>query len=210
MVSGSPLPAASHSTRFPRIFRLLAGATTSGLLACAPAAATAGKVPVPSTGDPTRTYSLGQVYLLKMSEPPVADTSVRVRRGVPRAILLRHAAPDDLTFAELLLPAAAFDSSTTDSVDVSIHVHQGEYGLDLTTSAPLKSATLTFKYAVHFAAPEDARKAFGSAVAFERKLAIGKLGPGATIVFQRSQRPAADNLSTTIVSAGSYVVGAPK
>jgi hypothetical protein len=47
-------------------------------------------------------------------------------------------------------------------------------------------------------------------VALERVLAIGKLGPNETIVFQRSSRPAADNLSITLTSAGSYVVGAPK
>jgi len=29
-------------------------------------------------------------------------------------------------------------------------------------------------------------------------------------VFQRSTRPATDNLAATITSAGSYVVGAPK
>ena len=47
---------------------------------------------------------------------------------------------------------------------------------------------------MHFQAPGDARVAFGSDVGFERVLAIGKLGPGETIVFQRSLRPAADNL----------------
>ena len=78
------------------------------------------------------------------------------------------------------------------------------------SSAPLRTATLTFKYAVHFAAPAEARKAFGSDVAFERVLAIGKLGQGETIVFQRSTRPATDNLATALTAAGSYVVGAPK
>ena len=192
------------------ISRLLTAATTGVLISCASAPVTPGKPPAPSTGDPTRTYSLSQVYLLQVSDPPVPDTTVRVRRGVPRIILLRHAAPDDLTFAELEIPAAAFDSTVADSVDVAIHVRPGVYGLDLTTSAPLKSATLTFKYAVHFQAPPGARTALGSDVAFERLLAIGKLGPGETIVFERSRRPAADNLSVTVASAGSYVVGAPK
>jgi hypothetical protein len=192
------------------ISQLLAAATTTGLLACASAPVTAGKTPAPSTGDPNRTYSLSQVYLLQMSEPPVADTTVRVRRGVPRVILLRHAPPDNLTFAEVAIPAAGFDSTAADSIDVAIHVRPGVYGLDLTTSAPLKSATLTFKYAVHFQTPADARRVHGTDVAFERLLAIGRVGPGETIVFQRSERPAADNLSTTLASAGSYVVGAPK
>ena len=201
----------SHLSRLTSaISRLVAAATTAVLLSCASAAVTPGKPPGPSTGDPTRTYTLSQVYLLQVSDPPVPDTTVRLRRGVPRVILLRHPAPDGLTFAELAIPATAFDSTGADSVDVAIHVRPGVYGLDLTTSAPLKAATLTFKYAVHFQSPADARTALGSDVAFERLLAIGKLGGGETIVFQRSQRPAADNLSTTLASAGSYVVGAPK
>ena len=198
------------SPRTSRISRLAAAATTAVLFSCASAAVTPGKPPAPFTGDPTRTYTLSQVYLLQVSDPPVPDTTVRVRRGVPRVILLRHPAPDDLTFAELAIPTTAFDSTSADSVDVAIHVRPGVYGVDLTTSAPLKAATLTFKYAVHFQAPADARTATGSDVAFERLLAIGKLGAGETIVFQRSQRPAADNLSAALASAGSYVVGAPK
>jgi hypothetical protein len=129
---------------------------------------------------------------------------------VKRVIVVRHPAPDDLTFAELAIPATGFDSTATGSIDVAIHVRPGLYGIDLTTSAPLRAATLTFKYPVHFQAPGDARAAFGSNVAFEHALAIGKLGPGETIVFQRSYRPAADNLSTALTAAGSYVVGAPK
>ncbi|HTC23835.1 MAG TPA: hypothetical protein VK688_05700 [Gemmatimonadales bacterium] len=193
-----------------RIFRAAAAATTAGLLACASAPLNGPKAPTPTTGDPKRTYALPQVYLLQMSDPPVPDTTVRVRRGVPRVIVLRHAAPDDLTFAELDLPAAAFDTTRGDSVDITIHPRPGLYGVDLTTSATLKSATLTFKYAVHFKAPDDARAALGSDVAFERLLAIGKLGSGETIAFQRSSRPAADNLSAELTSAGSYIVGAPK
>jgi len=189
---------------------MLAAATTAGLVACASATRTAGKPPPPSTGDPGRPYALSQVHLLRVSGPPVADTTVRVPRGRKRVIVLRHAVPDNLTFAELAIPAAGFDTTAADSVDIAIHVRPGVYGIDLTTSAPLRSATLTFQYPVHFQSPGDARRAFGSDVAFERLLAIGKLGPGETIAFQRSYRPAADNLSTALTAAGSYVIGAPK
>ena len=210
MVSGIPLLTSHFSPLTSRISRMLAAATTAGLVACAAATRTGGKAPPPSTGDPGRTYALSQVHLLHASGPPVADTTVRVRRGVKRVIVLHHAAPDDLTFAEVTIPATGFDTTGTDSVDVGIHVRPGLYAVDLTTSALLRSATLTFKYPVHFQAPGDARVAFGSDVGFERVLAIGKLGPGETIVFQRSLRPAADNLSTTLTAAGSYVIGAPK
>jgi len=210
MESRTPLLTSHFSLLTCRISRMLAAATTAGLVACASAPRAAVKGPAPSTGDPSRTYALSQVYLLQMSDPPVGDTTVRVRPGVARVIVLRHAAPDHLTFAELLLPAAAFDTTRADSVDVAIHPRPGLFGVELTASAALKSATLTFKYAVHFKAPDEARAALGSDVAFERLLAIGKLGAGETVIFQRSSRPAADNLSTDLTSAGSYVVGAPK
>jgi hypothetical protein len=204
-------PLAAHlSPLTARISRVLAAATTAALLACAGARLTGAKPPAPYTGDPSRTYALSQVFLLQKSEPEVADTTVRVRRGVARVIVLRHPAPDHLTFAELLLPATAFDTTGADSVDVAIHPRAGLYGIDFTTSSLLKSATLTFKYAVHFKKPDDASTLFPADVVFERVLAIGKESPGGTIVFQRSYRPAADNLSTDLTSAGSYVVGAPK
>src|SRR5882724_964403 len=194
-----------------RISRPPALATIAFLLGCGAARpTTTTSALAPTTGDPTRTYPLGQVFLLGIDSLAPRDTTVRIKRGTPRVIVIRHPAPDDLTFGELALPRQAFDSTGPDSVTVDIHIRPGVYGLDLMTSAPLRAATLTFKYAVHFAAPAEARTTFGSDLAFERRLAIGKLGPGGTIVFQRSTRPATDNLAATLTAAGSYVVGAPK
>ncbi len=211
MESGFPLLTSYFSLLTPRLVRGLAGGTIVLLLGCGGSRPIATTGPsIPTTGDPRRTYALSQVILLHLDSLPPRDTTVRVRRGVARVIVIRHPAPDDLTFGELALPAQAFDSTTPDSVTVGIHIRPGVYGVDLTTSAPLRSATLTLKYPVHFAAPAEARTAFGSDVAFERALAIGKLGPGETIVFQRSTRPATDNLAATITSVGGYVVGAPK
>jgi hypothetical protein len=211
MEAGFPLICPRASRRGPRIFRGLAAGTIALTLACAaPRPAITVKPTDTTTGDPTRTYSLSQVFLLHVDSLSPEDTVVKVRRGQPRVIAIRHPQPDELAFADLALPAQAFDSTVGDSVTVSVHIRPGLYGLDLTTSAPLKQGTLTFKYPVHFAAPEEARAAFGSDVAFEHVLAIGKLGPNETIVFQRSSRPASDNLSTALTSAGSYVVGAPK
>jgi hypothetical protein len=206
-------PSRSHLSRLGlhRISCAAVFATTALAAACAGSApVTNGAAPALTTGDPTRTYTLAQVVLLQASGPPVPDTTARIRRGVPRVIVLRHAPPDDLTFAELALPADAFEPGPGDSVDVAIHVRPGAYGIDLSTSSALRAAALTFKYAVHFEAPAAARTAFGSDIAFERVLAIGKLGPGETIVFQRSTRPAADNLSAQLTSDGSYLGGAPR
>ena len=195
----------------PRMFRGLATGAIALALACASARPViTAKQTDTTTGDPTRTYNLTQVFLLHVDSLSPTDTAVKVRRGQPRVIVIRHPAPDELAFADLALPAQAFDSTAGDSVTVSVHIRPGLYGLDLTTSAPLREGTLTFKYPVHFTAPADARAAFGSDVAFERVLAVGKLGPNETIVFQRSSRPATDNLSIALSSAGSYVVGAPK
>jgi hypothetical protein len=193
------------------MFRGLATGAIALALACASARPViTAKQTDTTTGDPTRTYNLTQVFLLHVDSLSPTDTAVKVRRGQPRVIVIRHPAPDELAFADLALPAQAFDSTAGDSVTVSVHIRPGLYGLDLTTSAPLREGTLTFKYPVHFTAPADARAAFGSDVAFERVLAVGKLGPNETIVFQRSSRPATDNLSIALSSAGSYVVGAPK
>lgn len=205
-------PLTSHAGPLTsRIFRRVAAGTIGLVLACGTARPiTSTGNPVPVTGDPSRTYALSQVFPLGLDSLPPHDTTLQVARGIPRVVVLRHPAPDDLTFAELALPAQAFDSTGPDSVTVTIRVRHEVYGLEITTSAPLRVARLTFKYPVHFAAPAGARAAFGSDVAFERALAIGKLGPGETIVFQRSTRPATDNLAAVITSAGSYVVGAPK
>jgi hypothetical protein len=211
MEAGFPLICPRASRRVSRIFRGLAAGTIALTSACGGARSAITVKPTDTTtGDPTRTYSLSQVILLHVDSLSPDDTVVKVRRGQPRVIVIRHPQPDELAFADLALPAQAFDSTAGDSVTVSVHMRPGLYGLDLTTSAPLKLGTLTFKYPVHFAAPAEAKAAFGSDVAFERVLAIGKLGPKETIVFQRSSRPASDNLSTALTSAGSYVVGAPK
>jgi len=162
-----------------RILHSAGAATLALLLACSAARPiTSTSTVAPTTGDPSRTYALSQVFLLGIDSLPPRDTTVRVKRGAARVIVIRHPAPDDVTFGELALPAQAFDSTAPDSVNVDIRIRPGVYGLDLTTSAPLRTATLTFKYAVHFAAPAEARTTFGSDVAFERVLAIGKLGAG--------------------------------
>src|SRR5690242_2181627 len=168
MDSATPLPAARYLRVTPRWLRPLGAVTLGLMLGCgATRPITTTSTVAPTTGDPSRTYSLGQVFLLGIDSMPPPDTTVRVKRGAARVIVIRHPAPDDLTFGELALPAQAFDSTGPDSVSVDIRIRRGVYGLDLTTSAPLRAATLTFKYAVHFAAPAEARKAFGSDVAFE-------------------------------------------
>lgn len=165
--------------------------------------------PNPTTGNPDRSYPLSGVYLLGASGVPAADTTLRLGRGESRVVVLRHGPPDNLTFAELFFPADAF-TGTGDSVRVTIRPRPGIYGIDLETEAPLVSARLRFKYAVHFVAPADARRRYGSETAFEQALAIGQVRHDDTVVFLISSRPGPDNLEAALPGAGRYVVGAPK
>lgn len=95
---------------------------------------------------------------------------------------------------------------------VDLHPRPGVYGIDLTTSQPLreKEASLVFEYARFFSAPSRARQVYGSDVAFERALAIGRLLPDAHIELLPPFRPAADNLGAGLPAPGSYLVAAPQ
>jgi hypothetical protein len=170
--------------------------------------------PPSSTGDPTRRYELEQVYLLEMEGVPPDDTTLYVTPGTRRVVVLRHGPPDNLVFADLTLPALPRDTTrpAADSVRLAVRPRPGVYGLDVQIgSLALPAGTaVTFEYPVHFSAPEDARRRYGSDEAFESALAVGQLLPDGGIRFLVSTRPTADNLRAELPEPGSYVVGAPK
>jgi hypothetical protein len=167
--------------------------------------------PPETTGDPTRRYTLDQVYLLETAGVPPEDTALTLARGKRRVIVLRHGPPDNLVFADVVVPAEALDTAAApDSIQVSVRARPGVYGIDLQSPIPLKNPAVTFEYAVHFSAPADARRRYGSDAAFEAVLAVGELLPDGGIRFLISTRPAADNLTAVLPGAGSYVVGAPR
>lgn len=168
--------------------------------------------PPSTTGDPSRSFALEQVFLLEMAGVPPDDTTLSVARGVRRVIVLRHGPPDNLVFADVALPGERPDSGAPqpDSVRLSIRPRPGVYGVDIESAAFPAGATVTFEYPVHFSAPAEARRRYGSDAAFEAVLAVGELLPGGGIRFLISTRPASDNLRAALPSAGSYVVGAPR
>ena len=177
----------------------------------------AASVPQPSgtTGDPTRRYELDQVYLLETAGVPPDDTILYVTPGTRRVVVLRHGPPDNLVFADVTLPAAAPDSAAAapaDSVKLVVRPRPGVYGLDVDiASLALPPGTaVTFDYPVHFSAPAEARRRYGTDAAFEAALAVGQLLPDGGIRFLVSTRPAADNLRAELPEPGSYVVGAPR
>jgi hypothetical protein len=154
---------------------------------------------------------LARALVLETGGPPPSDTSVSFTAGRRRTIVLRHGPPENIVFANLTFSATAFADSGQ-AVTVEVHLRPGVYGLDFTTSLPLRTdgATLVFEYARFFSAPARARQVYGSEVAYERALAIGRILPNSQLELLPSFRPAGDNLGATIPAAGSYLVAAPQ
>lgn len=168
---------------------------------------------VPTTGEPTPTPSaprvvpLSRVIILETSGPPPADTSVSFTAGSERTIVMYHGG-ENITFARLIFGPGAFaDSGRT--VEVEVRPRPGIYGLDLTTSLPLREnqATVVFEYSRYFSAPARAREVYGGDEAYERALAVGRLLPDGQVELLPSIRPAVDNLRAGMTSAGRYMVG---
>ena len=149
----------------------------------------------------------GEVYVLEADGGPPADTTVTFPAGSSRVVVVRHPAPDHAMFAEVAFDSASF-TATGGEAQVTIRPRPGVYGIDLEGNG-LRQARVTFKYAVHFLAPADARDRYGSDIAFERQLFVGAL-QGDRITFLPSSRPATDNLAATLPGPGSYIVSAPR
>ena len=157
-----------------------------------------------------RVLPLARVFVLETSGPAPPDTSVSFTTGNPRVIVLYHGG-ESITFARLTFEAGAFgDSGRT--VEVEVRPRPGIYGLDLTTSLPLRGsgAAVTFEYTRYLSAPARARQVYGSDVAFERILAVGRILPDAEVELLPSTRPAADNLRAALPAPGSYIVAGPQ
>jgi hypothetical protein len=154
---------------------------------------------------------MARVLVLETSGPPPSDTTVSFTAGQPRMIVLRHGPPENIVFARISFSSGAFGDSGQD-VRVDVHPRPGIYGLDLATSRPLRErgASLTFEYARFFSGPSQARKIYGSDVAFERALAVGRLLPEGRIELLPDQHSIADRAAAELPGAGSYLVAAPQ
>ena len=193
---------------------LVGTATGFLLLALAAAWGCGARKPVtspesPATPTAPRQVPLSRVIVLETSGPPPPDTSVSFTAGSPRTIVLYHAG-ENITFARLSFEAGAFADSGQ-AVRVDVRPRPGIYGLDLAISLPLREnqAAVVFEYPRYFSAPARARQVYGSDIAFERALAVGRLLPDGQVELLPSTRSAADNLRAALPAAGSYVVGAP-
>lgn len=156
----------------------------------------------------TRTVPLAQAIVLESSGPQPPDTAVSFTAGQPRVIVLRHGPPEYIVFAELTFPAAAFAEQGRE-VRVEVRPRPGVYGLDVATSLALRdSATIAFKYPRYFAAPGRARSVYGSDLAYERALAIGRVMSQGMLALLPSTRPYPDMVLAPLQAAGTYLVAA--
>lgn len=176
--------------------------------ACAGRGSDPGNAEVPGATT-SGTMPLDSVYQLETTGAQPGDTSVTVTAGRPHVVVMRHGPPDNAVFAEVRFDTAAFQAPSGADVRVAIHPRPGVYGVGIETSAPLREAALTFKYAVHFLESAGARARYGSDIGFERALGVARLD-GGIVTFMPSTRPAIDNLRAVVSSAGTYLVGAPR
>ena len=166
--------------------------------------------PPTQSPSPARILPLARVIVLETAGPPPSDTSVSFTAGTSRIIVLRHGPPENIVFARVSFSAAAFgDSGQT--VTVEIRPRPGVYGLELSTSMPVRSGvTIEFDYARFFSAPARARQVYGSDVAFERALAVGRLLGDGQIELLASISHELDEVSALAPGPGSYLVAAPQ
>jgi hypothetical protein len=158
----------------------------------------------------TRVVPLAEAIVLETSGPQAPDTAVTFTAGEPRVIVLRHGPPEYIVFAELNFPPAAFAERGRE-VRVEVRPRPGVYGLDVATSLAIRdSATISFMYARYFAAPGKARAAYGSDLAYERALAIGRVLPNGQLALLPSTRPVPDLLRAPLPAAGSYLAAAAR
>jgi hypothetical protein len=181
---------------------------------CLAAAACGGPRSSAETGSaepaPGRLVPLAEAIALETAGPPPPDTTVTFTAGQPRIIVLRHGPPENIVFAEVAFPAPAFAEQGRE-VRVELRPRPGVYGLEVVTSLPIRdSATVTFKYARYFAAPARARAVYGSDIAYERALAIGRVTGNGMLTLLPSSRPSPDVIHSPLPAAGSYLVAAPQ
>jgi hypothetical protein len=148
--------------------------------------------------------------VLETSGPPPSDTSVSFIAGTNRVIVMRHGPPENIVFARITFPAAAFGDSGQ-LVSVDLRPRPGVYGLDMSTSiAPGSGVTVVLEFARYFSAPARARQVYRSNAAFEGALAVGRLLPDNNIELLPPTETEIDKVGAVVPGAGSYLVAAPQ
>ncbi len=183
------------------------------LAACGPPKGSApGTVPTAAQPRTLAARPIAEVYVLEASGAQPEDTSLSVTSGAPRVVVVRRSAPDYAIFAQLQFPDSTLTATAgSAAATVTISPRPSLYGLDLEVGGTLTAgATIVFSYGAHFLAPAGARQRYGSNLAFEKELAIGRLEDNGQVVFLPTSRPASDMLSAPLSGPGRYLVAAPR
>jgi hypothetical protein len=183
------------------------------LAACGPPSGIKpGEVPANAPPPVLAPRPIAQVFILEASGASPEDTVVEVRRTSRRVIVLRRSAPDFGLFATVEFGSNADTTATGGpTAQVRLKPTPGLYGLDIAIEETVAdSATITFSYGAHFVAPAGARERYGSNLAFEKMLAIGKVGDDGMVVFLPTSRPGSDMVSAPLQGPGRYLVAAPR
>lgn len=135
------------------------------------------------------------------------DTSLTLRRGEDRVVILRHGLPDRAEFLELDLPAAVFARAPTDSVHLSIRTRPGVYGANLSADADWgPGAALSFKYAIHFFPPADALARYHTLTEVDKRLTVARRESNGDLTIYFSTKPSPDVVRALIPGPGTYVM----
>jgi hypothetical protein len=190
-----------------------ASALTALLAGCgSPRGVTPAASPTPSPPKILAPKPLADVLILEAAGAQPEDTVVSVPAGLGRVVVLRRSAPDFGLFARLDFPEKSLIAPAgASAARLTVRPRPGLYALDLSIEGTLAAgAVIVFSYGAHFVAPSGARDRYGSDLAFERELAIGRLDADGQVVFLPTSRPGADMLSAPLPGPGRYLVAAPR
>ncbi len=183
------------------------------LAACGPPKGIApGTVPTATQPVALAPRPLAEVFVLEASGAQPEDTALNVVSGTARVVVVRRSAPDFGIFAQLHFPEKTLTAPAgAAEARLTVRPRPSLYGLDLDVVGTVgDGATIVFSYGAHFVAPAGARQRYGSNLAFEKELAIGRLEDNGQVVFLPTSRPASDILSAPLPGPGRYLVAAPR
>ena len=147
--------------------------------------------------------------MLETAGPPPLDTSVTFTTGQPRAIVLRHGPPENIVFAELTFPPAAFARQRPPGARSTSSPARAS--TDWTSAPACRSAKrATLASSTPATSPRRPRRATSMAATCRssaRWRSAGSL-PDGQLALLPSTRPASDNLARRSPAAGTYLVAA--
>ena len=98
-------------------------------------------IEAPTPGPAPRSFTADQVFTVEVWGAQASDTVVTFPASRARSVVLRHGPPDNTVFAELDVPANAFDPAGGDQVTLTVRPVPGIYGVTLESDASLSYRT---------------------------------------------------------------------